>query len=246
MKKVLVIASLILISFTSIFAIDPKSESEKSELLKNYIESNYNLLKFDGKKPDLELYKRGLVGYLNLKKQNKLSDSKLLTLIDFRLSSNKKRMWVIDLKTNKVIHHSLVAHGRNTGNEYAKVFSNTPNSNTSSLGFYVTGETYHGKHGLSLRLDGMEKDFNNNARKRAVVMHSADYVDKSYTTAYGRIGRSFGCPSIPVKGHEDVIKKLANKSCLFIYYPDKEYLQKSTLIDEANAYDILESNHYLL
>lgn len=244
MKKVLVIASIILISSTSIFAIDPKSE--KSELLTNFVESTYNLLKSEGKKPDFELYKRGIVGYLNLKKQNKLSNSKYLTLIDFRLSSNKKRMWVIDLKSNRVIYHSLVAHGRNTGNEFAKVFSNTPNSNSSSLGFYLTGETYYGKHGLSLRLDGMEPGFNNNARKRAVVMHSADYVDPSYTDSYGRIGRSFGCPSIPVKGHKELINKLANKSCLFIYYPDKEYLKKSSLTDEVIAYNVLESTNYLL
>ncbi|ELR69669.1 hypothetical protein C900_04894 [Fulvivirga imtechensis AK7] len=244
MKKVLVIASMLLISSASIFAIDPKSE--KSELLTSFVESTYNLLKYEGKKPDFELYKRGIVGYLNLKKQNKLSNSKYLTLIDFRLSSNKKRMWVIDIKQNKVVYHSLVAHGRNTGNEFAKVFSNTPNSNSSSLGFYLTAETYYGKHGLSLRLDGMEPGFNNNARKRAVVMHSADYVDKSYTEAYGRIGRSFGCPSIPIDGHKELIGKLANNSCLFIYYPDKEYLQKSVLANEANAYEMLESSNYLL
>lgn len=242
MKKVLVIASIMLVSFSGTFAANPKSE--KSELLTSFIESSYDLLKHSGTKPDFEVYKRGIVGYLNLKKQKKLSNSSLLTLIDFRLSSNKKRLWIIDLKLNKVVHHSLVAHGRNTGNEFAKKFSNTPNSNSSSLGFYVTGETYYGKHGLSLRLDGMEQGFNNNARKRAVVMHGADYVDPSYTTSYGRIGRSFGCPSIPMEGHEDIIRKLANKSCMFIYYPDQEYLQNSVYTDEMLAYDALESSNY--
>lgn len=244
MKKVLVIAGLVLLFASNSFSTG--LTDEKSTSLSSFIQSSYSKLQFEGKKPDFEIYRKGLIGYLNLKKQNRLSGSGLLTLIDFRLSSNKKRLWIIDLKKNEVIHNSLVAHGVNTGNEFAKVFSNTPNSNSSSLGFYITGETYHGKHGLSLRLDGIESGFNNNARKRAVVMHGADYVDASYTDAYGRIGRSFGCPSIPMKGHKDIIKKLANKSCMFIYYPDKEYLSKSLLANEASAYDVLAQANFAL
>jgi hypothetical protein len=100
----------------------------------------------------------------------------ILTLIDFSLSSNVKRLWIIDLNTKTVLFNSLVAHGRNTGNEFAASFSNKSESFKSSLGFYATGEVYQGKHGLSLRLDGLERGVNDNARARAVVMHGADYV----------------------------------------------------------------------
>lgn len=244
MKKFLVIAGLVLLFAGKTFSTG--ISTEHSATLTSFLQSKYSGLEFEGEKPDFEIYRKGLIGYLNLKKQNRLSDSGLLTLIDFRLSSNKKRLWIIDVKQNKVIHHSLVAHGRNTGNEYAKKFSNVPNSNSSSLGFYITGETYIGKHGLSMRLDGIEKGFNDNARQRAVVMHSADYVDPAYTQSYGRIGRSFGCPSIPTKGHKEVIKKLANKSCMFIYYPDQDYLAKSSLSNEAAAYDLLAQTNFSL
>ena len=243
-RKAILFLVVVLIPFYNIFASVPVSE--KAKALRTYIENNYASLIFEGPKPDYDLFKKGLIGYLNLKSQNKLADNGLLTLIDFRMSSNKKRLWVIDLKKHKVLYHTLVAHGRNTGNEFAKTFSNVPNSNSSSLGFYVTGETYYGKHGLSMRLDGVESGFNNNARRRAIVMHGADYVDKSYTKSYGRIGRSFGCPSIPMSYHKDMIPKLANKSCLFIYYPDANYLENSSLIDEEVAFEAISTLQYLL
>ncbi|MTI21739.1 murein L,D-transpeptidase catalytic domain family protein [Fulvivirga sp. RKSG066] len=242
MRKVFIVFAAILSATFQLSASDLKGEKELT--LNHFIENSYQTLLFDGEKPDFEVYKKGLVGFLNLKSQNKLANDSLLTIIDFRLSSNKKRLWIIDLKENKVVYNSLVAHGRNTGNEFAKVFSNVPNSNSSSLGFYITAEKYYGKHGLSLRLDGSEPGFNDNARRRAVVMHGANYVDPSYTKAYGRIGRSFGCPSIPMKDHKRVINMIAEKSCLFIYYPDKDYLSKSQLINETLAYDILESNDF--
>ena len=214
--------------------------------LYDFIQENYDKLEWTENKPDFELYKRGLVGYLNLKENHKLGNSKLITLIDFRLSSNRKRIWIVDLGQNKVVYHNLVAHGRNTGNEYAKNFSNRPNSNQSSLGFFVTGENYIGKHGVSLRLDGAEEGYNHNARQRAVVMHSAAYVDKSYTREYGRIGRSFGCPAIPIKGHKEILKKIANKSCLFIYYPDEKYLSGTKLQDEEKAIEFLQKQDFKL
>src|SRR5690606_4161345 len=110
---------------------------------------------------------------------------------------NKKRMWVIDMTTNTVLMHSLVAHGRNTGDVFAKNFSNASESYKSSLGFYLTGETYTGKHGMSLKLDGLEKGVNDNARNRAVVIHGADYVSDSFIKNNSRLGRSLGCPAVP-------------------------------------------------
>src|SRR5690606_20192866 len=129
--------------------------------------------------PKLESFSKALEGFYKMKEQGLVSKD-ILTLIDFSLSSNTKRLWIIDLSTNTVLYNSLVAHGRNTGNEFAKSFSNQAESYKSSLGFYATGEVYHGKHGLSLKLDGLEPGVNSNARNRAVVMHGADYVSESF------------------------------------------------------------------
>lgn len=207
--------------------------------LEGYIQQQYEYLKpLENSKPSFDLYQKGIIGYYNLLAAGKTIPNKKITLIDFRLSSNTKRMWVIDLNSNQVIYYRLVAHGKNTGEEYAKSFSNVKNSNQSSLGFYLTGENYIGKHGLSLRLDGMEKGFNDKARDRAIVMHSANYVSRDFSKKVGRLGRSFGCPAIAIKDHKEIIKGLANQSVLFIYYPLEDYLAKSKLhdIEKANAY----------
>lgn len=234
MKKGLTTTTLLIVLVFGALA----SGGEK-EKLNTYILTKYEKVK-GVSKPSYDLYNKGVVGYFNLLHQGKLGGKNLLTLIDFRLSSNKKRIWVIDMAKDSVIYHDLVSHGRNTGNEYAKKFSNVPNSNQSSLGFYVTGENYVGKHGLSLRLDGMERDFNSNARRRAVVMHGADYVDEAFTKAYGRIGRSFGCPAIRMEGHDQLLKRLADKTCLFIYYPDSNYLTNTKLQNPSVAAQYLD------
>ena len=136
------------------------------------------------------------------------------------MSSNSKRLWVIDLKNNTILYNSLVAHGKNTGEEFANSFSNASESNKSSLGFYVTGEIYQGKHGMSLRLDGLEKGVNDNARARGVVMHAADYVSQGFVKIHKRLGRSQGCPALPTEFTEKIINKIKDKSCLYIYYPN--------------------------
>jgi hypothetical protein len=135
------------------------------------------------------------------------------------LSSNVKRLWVIDLASKTILFQSLVAHGRNTGEEFADNFSNAANSLKSSLGLYTTEEVYHGKHGLSLRLDGLEKGINDNARDRGVVMHAADYVSSSFVKNNKRLGRSQGCPAVPVAISKGIINTIKDKSCLFIYHP---------------------------
>jgi hypothetical protein len=191
----------------------------------------FNQLKTNSSKPDYEVFEKAMKGYTMLKENKKIGDKNILTIIDFSISSNKKRMWVIDLGQLVVLKNTLVSHGKNTGQEFAREFSNTPGSRMSSLGFYVTGKTYFGKHGLSLYLDGMEEGFNNNARKRAIVMHGAGYINKAFSKEYGRLGRSFGCPAIPMDKHKDIIKLLANRTCLFIYFPDDQYLNSSKLIN---------------
>ena len=133
------------------------------------------------------------------------------------------------------MHNNLVAHGRNSGEEYASHFSNTPFSNQSSLGFYLTGGIYYGKHGMSLYLDGVEPGVNDNSRERAIVMHSADYVSRDFIRNYGRLGRSFGCPSIPMEDHEKIITMLSGRSCIYIHYPDDKYQSNSRMFNTETA-----------
>jgi hypothetical protein len=151
----------------------------------------------------------------------------ILTIIDFNKSSTEKRFFIIDLKKQEIIHESLVAHGKNSGWDIPESFSNVINSKKSSLGFFLTGETYTGKHGLSLKLDGLEKDINDNARKRHIVIHSADYVSNLFIDKFGRLGRSFGCPTLPSENYNKIIDLIKNKSLIFIYSNQKEYFSKS-------------------
>jgi hypothetical protein len=154
-------------------------------------------------------------------------DSHLLTVCDFSMSSNTKRLWVIDMNEKKVLFNSLVAHGKNTGEEFATNFSNTESSLQSSLGFYITDATYDGDNGYSLRLLGMDKGFNDAAYRRAIVMHGADYVSEEFAAMHKRIGRSWGCPAVPRDLTKPIINTIKGRNLLFIYYPDQNYLSKS-------------------
>jgi hypothetical protein len=179
--------------------------------------------------PTKDSFTKALEGYFRLEEKGKIK-KRLLTVVDFSLSANQKRLWIIDLNTKEILHQTYVAHGRNTGDEFANAFSNIPESFQSSLGFYATAESYFGKHGYSLRLDGLEKGINDKARERAIVIHGADYVSENFISQHGRLGRSLGCPSLPMEESKEIIDLIKDKSCLFIYYPSEEYLRKSQLI----------------
>lgn len=195
--------------------------SSSEELYQSISFENTNKLQFD-------VFAKALLGFENLKKAGKLSqEAHLLTVCDFSLSSNVKRLWVIDTEQRKVLFNSLVAHGKNTGEEFATNFSNTESSLQSSMGFYITESTYNGDNGYSLKLLGMDRGFNDAAYKRAVVMHGADYVSEEFAAAHKRIGRSWGCPAIPRSLTEPIINTIKGKNCLFIYYPDENYLSSS-------------------
>ncbi|HEY4650697.1 MAG TPA: murein L,D-transpeptidase catalytic domain family protein [Pontibacter sp.] len=170
------------------------------------------------------VFRKAFIGFMNLKERNLVSSTKsVLTVVDFSKPSHQKRMWVIDLNARKVLFNTLVAHGRNTGNEKAIKFSNQPNSNMSSLGFYVTDKTYYGKHGLSLKLQGVDKGFNTNAMQRAIVVHGADYATESFIKQYGRLGRSLGCPALPTEISKDVINVIKDETVLFVHSNNETY-----------------------
>lgn len=193
----------------------------KAENALTKAEAAYAQLSGSEQMPNRDVFAKAYQGFQKLKAKGSVSKD-ILTLIDFTQSSNTKRLWVIDLNTNEILFHSLVAHGRNTGNEFAKKFSNVGESYMSSLGFYATGEIYTGKHGLSLRLDGLQQKLNGNARNRAIVMHGADYVSENFIKQHSRLGRSLGCPALPRELTPDIIKLIAGKSLLFIYHPDAD------------------------
>lgn len=168
--------------------------------------------------PNFECFSKALKGFNRLKEMGKVQ-KEFLTIVDYSLPSTEKRLWVIDTKNNKVIMNSLVAHGKNSGQNFATNFSNRSESNMSSLGFFTTGETYMGKHGLSLKLDGQEYGLNDMARTRAIVMHAADYVSDAFAKVHHRLGLSHGCPALPPAMNSKIIAMIKGKSCLFIYHP---------------------------
>ncbi len=226
--------------------MNPDATIRLNEVRKNYqtnVEKLYedcNLLDYN---LELTVFQKAYTGFRNLEKDGKLKSTNLLTIIDFSKVSTQKRLYVIDLINKKVIFHSLVAHGKNTGENKAENFSNLEGSLMSSLGFFSTAETYFGNHDYSLRLDGLEPFFNSNARKRAIVIHSADYVSDSFISKEGRLGRSFGCPALPNDISRSVINTISNGNCLFIYSPNIQYLSKSKLLntDAAAMYASLEN-----
>lgn len=179
--------------------------------------------------PPEAVFAKAMKGYEKLKEQGAIKNNKL-TIVDFSVSSSKERLWVIDMDTNQVLLQSLVAHGRKTGDEYATTFSNRLNSHMSSLGFYTTGETYLGRNGFSMRLDGKEKGINDNARVRAIVIHGADYAHPNLVAKQGRLGRSYGCPAVPEALNRELIELIKDGSCLFIYHTDPSYTVKSSFV----------------
>ncbi len=159
--------------------------------------------------------------------RGEVTDPGTLTVIDFSQPSTKPRMWVYDLRTRTLLFEDLVSHGRGSGLTMATSFSNAPDSNRSSLGLYRTAETYVGKHGYSLRLDGLEPGFNDRARERAIVMHAAEYVNGAAARAQGYLGRSLGCPALRPEISRQVIDSVKDGGLLFAYYPDPQWLKTS-------------------
>lgn len=188
-----------------------------------------------------DVFRYGMIGFYSLKQEGKLSGKNILSIIDFSKSSTKKRYYTIDLDQQQVLYHTYVSHGKNTGEDMAKQFSNTLYSNQSSLGFYVTAETYVGSKGYSLKLDGADKGYNDNMRERAVVMHPADYVSEQWIKANGRLGRSQGCPALPVNVSKEIIDVIKNGTTIFAYYQDESYLNSSAYLNTDKLLQSLDA-----
>jgi hypothetical protein len=182
-----------------------------------------------------EAFIDAMKGYHYLLGSGKIRNDETVSIVDFSLPSTQKRLFVIDVKRGLVLFNTYVSHGRNSGSELATQFSNDPNSLKSSLGFYVTSDTYKGKHGYSLRLQGVEPSINDNAFSRGIVMHSAPYVNEQTIEKLGFLGRSEGCPAVPENLYKQIIAQIKNGSCLFMYSPDKNYLSHSTILNTASA-----------
>ncbi len=168
-------------------------------------------------------------GLQKLMEEGKLLNDSIISIIDFSQPSNQKRLFVLDVKNYKVLFNTLVAHGRNSGRELATSFSNQNESYKSSPGFYMTKETYEGKNGYSLKLEGLERGINDKAFERGIVMHGASYVCNEYVNSQGYIGRSQGCPAVPVQLNRSIINTIKNGTCLFVYHPS--YISRSSVLN---------------
>lgn len=189
---------------------------------------------------NMNLEKRGLDekafeyawrGYHNLLKKGIIHKRTVLSICDFSQSCCSKRMYVIDVLHRKLLYRTYVAHGQNSGEEYATSFSNEPESFKSSLGFYVTDKIYYGRNGLSLRLNGVDSGYNDLALKRKIVLHGSTYVGDKYMQNFGTLGTSLGCPALPSALSGRIIRAVKNGSCLFIYHPTQQYLENSPVIN---------------
>lgn len=189
----------------------------------------YDSLQLEALGLSAEAFHKAITGFLSLIAAGAIPNPGILSIIDFSLPSNQKRLFILDTYSGKLLFNSLVAHGRNSGTLVATRFSNRRNSFMSSLGFYLTGEPFIGQHGYSLRLEGMEKGWNDNVFNRSIIIHPARYVSEDHIRQWGFLGRSEGCPAIPPQLDRPIIDAIRGGSCLFVYSPDKKYLHQSRL-----------------
>jgi len=197
------------------------------ELFEQYVDEVYQTANLQSSGLDEMVFRKAVTGFMNLKSAQKISPfSSVITVVDFNKSSRDKRMWIIDLVEKHLLINTWVAHGQGSGDEMANSFSNTDESHQSSLGFYLADDIYVGKHGRSLRLDGLDAGFNDAARAREIVVHAAPYVSQSTINQLGRLGRSWGCPAVSPEVSEQVINTIKGKTVFFINGNDNNYNSK--------------------
>jgi hypothetical protein len=176
-------------------------------------------------------FEYALKGYNYLLEHHWLNKPNILSICDMSQSSRNKRLYILDMDQHTVLVNTYVAHGRNSGTEFARTFSNSPSSHKSSLGFYITQGTYNGNNGLSLKIRGMERGFNDKALGRNIVVHGSQYVGPDFLEMNQFCGRSYGCPAVPADESDEIIDLIKEGSCLFIYHPTKKYLTKSKILN---------------
>jgi hypothetical protein len=203
-----------------------KTTSTAKAIFEQYVNTVYQTAGLQEAGLDIAVFQKALTGYLNIKATNKAQNTSVLTVVDFTKSSRVKRMWIIDMVNNSLILNTLVAHGQGSGNDMATNFSDINESHQSSLGFFLADDVYMGKHGRSLRLNGLDDGFNTSARARGIVIHAADYVSEGTINALGRLGRSFGCPAVSPMVVTQVINTLKGKTVFFINGNNPNYSSK--------------------
>ena len=212
---------LIAVFVLPVFVLSYKTETEKTDIRRLWLSCKLeNSVSF-------EIFKTAIEGYRQI---DRIKKKEIISIVDFTKPSTEKRFFVIDLANKKLLYNCYVAHGKNSGENYAKNFSNEPESLMSSIGFYLTSETYSGKHGYSLRLDGLEQGINDNARNREIVIHGAKYVSETFIKTYGRLGRSWGCLALPIEISKEIIDEISDGSCLFIFGNDNYYKEHSVFL----------------
>lgn len=223
MKKQVYILSCALFITVQLYSNKHVLPIHNSELSIHMLSEKWNI--------NSDALKLALKGYEKLKEQGKILNNQYLTIVDYSMPSNTNRFYVIDMVTKELVINTLVAHGKNSGNLIPDQFSNKNSSLKSSLGFYITGNTYRGKHGTSLILEGVEKGINDHAQDRAIVIHGAKYVSDHIVNQEGAIGRSFGCPAVPTNKAKEIVATIKQGTCMFIYAPNKTYIQNSILVN---------------
>lgn len=219
MKKILQIG---LFSFACMFFSGVFADSLDSSNL----DAQAKLLSAQAQNLDSQAILLGLKAY-NKAHAEGLDSQQVLTIVDYSKPSTEPRFWVFDLKTNTVLFDELVAHGQNSGDNLPTAFSDNPSSHMSSLGLYLTEQTYDGHHGNSLRLEGLEKGVNDTAETREVVVHGAPYVSQTFADTHGRLGRSWGCFALNPAVAQPVINTIKGGTLLFAYYPDNNWIEHS-------------------
>ena len=226
MQRFILIVLILIVSVSS--SIFCRSEEKKDVSTVNVVDrclQLYQEMDLEGK-VNYAAFRQAVTGYYRIGERKR----EVLTLIDFSKPSTQERLYVFDMKAKKMLFSSVVAHGKNSGNNYATSFSNEDGSHKSSLGFYLTESTYQGRNGYSLILEGLEKGINDHARQRAIVMHGAAYANPSVIRQGGRLGRSFGCPAVPQKLCRPIIDAIKGGSVMYIYAAKPDYLAQSSIL----------------
>lgn len=207
------------------------NNSTNSPVIKRIADSIYTLIGLGDYGLERDVFFNAYKGLQYLKSKGQLHKSNLLTICDYSQSINNKRLYVIDVENSRLLYNTYVSHGKNSGDEFATSFSNLNNSNKSSLGFLVTGSTYNGIAGYSLKLAGMERGINNYIASRRIVLHGSKFVNEQTMNEKGRMGKSYGCPAVPQEISKKIINTIKGGSCMFIYHPDEHYAHTSTILN---------------